>query len=123
MKKFFCFGLVLCVLLAAAGCAREENPIVGEWEAEVQVSVLGVEEENRTLPAVYRFAFRADGTGESGVEAAGQPSVKESFAYTQVENALELTYESGLVQTYAMSFSGEKLILDGRVKLELNRVK
>ena len=58
MKKALCLMLVLFSLLALVGCNRsqaERNSILGCWETEIDVSVLGLslsnEAENQAITA------------------------------------------------------------------------
>lgn len=135
MKKVFCFMFVLFVLLAMAGCGQNQadhNSILGSWEAETELSILGVsvsdDEENQTADMVYCFEFYEDGAGKSSIiidekYAEDIRNMNASFTYILDGDKLELTHEDGNTQVFTVSFSGENLILDGRAHMELVRKK
>ena len=141
MKKVFCLILALLFLLAITGCNHnraERNAILGCWETEIDMSVLGLslsnEEENQTITATYELEFYEDGTGKCSVtfdeaSAAQIPNlpnisnVNTSLTYTYNGSTLEIKSENENAQTFSVSFSGEKLLLDGRSHLELTRKK
>ena len=141
MKKALCLMLVLFSLLALVGCNRsqaERNSILGCWETEIDVSVLGLslsnEAENQTITATYELEFYEDGTGKCSVtfdeaSAAQIPNlpnisnINTSLTYTYNGSTLEIKPENENAQTFSVSFSGEKLLLDGRAPLELTRKK
>lgn len=132
MKKAISFMFVLLFLMAIAGCGqnRADNSIFGTWEAETEVSILGIsvsdDAENQTVDAIYRFEFYEDGTGKSSIivdEAYADqfPNTNVSFTYALDGDKLTLTHEGGNIQAFTVSFSGDNLILDGRARLELIR--
>lgn len=135
MKKALCFMLVFVSLLAIVGCSQNQadrNPILGSWEMETKMSVLGVsipdDEGNQTVDGIYRLEFNEDGTGKNSIiidekDADRIPNTNVNFTYTQDGNKLEFIREDGNIQVFTVSFSGDKLILDGRARLELIRKK
>ena len=135
MKKVFCLILALLFLLAITGCNRnqaERNAILGCWETEIDMSVLGnylsTIEDNQVITATYELEFYEDGTGNCRItfdeEFADQlPNVNTALTYTYSGSTLEITPENENAQTFSVSFSGEKLLLDGRSHLELTRKK
>ena len=120
MKKVLCLVFAVCLLLTVAGCGQgERNPILGSWEAETQISILGVS-GNQTVDAVYRFVFNEDGTGESHIVTdVNLPDPAGTFTYTLEEDQLVLTYEGGMTQTFTVTFGENTMTLDGRAHLEL----
>ena len=134
MRKVFCFVLALCILLAVILWSQsrgDRNSILGSWETEMQVSVLGAsgpDAGEQTAEVLYCFVFYEDGTGRRNMRAhekyAGRiPDIQESFAYMLEGDTLTLTQENGNTQIFTVSFSGQTLILDGRVHMELVRKK
>lgn len=135
MKKVLCFLFVLSFLLIIVGCGQKQashNSIFGSWEAEIQMSIIGVsvpdDEGNHTADMIYRFEFYEDGTGKSSIIVDKKytdriPNIKESFTYILDGDKLELTHEDGNIQKFTVSFSDENLILDGRAHMELVRKK
>ena len=134
MKKVSCIVLVLCVLLAVVLWSQSRgnrNSILGSWETEMQVSVLGVsgpDGREQTAEVLYCFAFYEDGTGRRNITAREEyadriPDIEESFTYLLEGDILTLTQENGNTQVFTVSFSGQNLILDGRTHMELVRKK
>lgn len=135
MKKLTVFVLVLMYALAMVGCDQNQNNrdyIFGSWEAEIEMSILGVsvadEEGPQSTYAIYNFDFFEDGTGESGIivdrkYAEYIADTNESFTYILDGNKLTLTYDNGKVEKFTVSFLDEKLILDGRSHIELSPKK
>ena len=131
MKKWILFAFAMVYAFAMAGCSQnqaDQDSVFGSWEAEMELSVLGVsaaeEEGKKTAAAMYCFDFFEDGTGESRIildeKYAGHiPNTKEHFTYVLDGDKLTLTYETGRVQEFTVSFSDGKLILDGRARIEL----
>ena len=129
MKKVFYFVFVSFLLLTIASCGQNQannNPILGYWEAETTMSLLGVpesdDEENQTIDMIYGFEFCKDGTGKNNIivdEQYADHISNISFTYILDGDKLELTHEDGKKQAFTVSFSGENLILDGRVHIEL----
>ena len=135
MKEMIHFVLVLSFLLTITGCGltqTDRNSVLGSWEAEIQMSIIGVsvpdDEGNHTADMIYRFEFYEDGTGKSSIIVDEKytdriPNIKESFTYILDGDKLELTHEDGNIQKFTVSFSDENLILDGRAHMELVRKK
>ena len=135
MKKMFSVVLVVLSLLSIAACGKnktEAESLVGAWEAESELSVLGIAlpdaDEKQTVDMVYRFEFNEDGTGERQIIVDEKYSkyvqdVNASFNYSYDGDKLELTYDDGTIQAFSVTFSDEKLILDGRARIELSRTK
>ena len=133
MRKMLYLILTFTLLLTFTGCNHKKddpNPLLGAWEAETELSILGVstfsEESGHTVPAIYRFTFLADGTGTSNIvilqnDSDHIPDTSTNFTYTLSENTLEILYEGGNAQTFTVTFSGENLILDGRARIELTK--
>lgn len=130
MKKLTVFVLILMYALAMVGCSQNQvnrDSVFGSWEAEAEISILGVsvdDEETQSVDAIYYFDFFEDGTGESSIIVDGKyaelvPNTNESFTYTLDGDKLTLTYENGNVKKFTVSFWDEKMILDGRARIEL----
>lgn len=92
MKKYICLVLVTLLTLAMAGCAKEPT-IVGTWEEEITVSVLGLTDQPGNHPAVLRYTFAEDGSG-----------IQEIIPNDLPERANNVTFN------YAVE--GDKLILN-----------
>jgi len=132
MKKFIAIMLALFCL---AGCTQnkaDENSILGSWEAESKMSIIGIsmpiEAENQTIDMIYHFEFLENETGKSKIIVDEKyadyiQNVEDNFTYTLDKDKLELTYENGNTQVFTVSFSDGNLILDGRVHLEFVRKK
>ncbi len=135
MKRALFIVLVIFSLISMVSCGQnrtEQESISGVWEAESELSVLGVAlpdaDEKQTVDMKYRFEFNDDLTGESHIIVDEKytefvPDTNSSFTYVYDGEKLELTHENGTKQVFSVSFSGEKLILDGRAHIELVRIK
>ena len=131
MKRLIAFVFVSIYVLAMAGCTQNRanrGTILGSWEAEIEVSLLGVSvaDDNgpQSVAAIYSFNFFEDGTGERCIIIDEKytehlPNANEHFTYILDGDELTLTYENENSEKFTVSFSDEKLILDGRVRLEL----
>ena len=135
MKRLTALVLALICVLGLVGCDQNQNNrdyIFGSWEAEIEMSILGVsvadEEGPQSTYAICIFDFFEDGTGESGIivdrkYAENIADTNESFTYILDGDKLTLTYDDGKVENFTVSFLDEKLILDGRAHIELSPKK
>lgn len=113
MKRLFWLGLCLLLL---SGCSKPSG-IVGTWEEEIQVSILGSEQPGEAA-AVTRFVFREDGSGSWGTEIldGSHPETVRDFHYRQEEENLVLSFKEGSADTgFSMALSEDTL------KMESNR--
>ena len=60
MKKALLAVLLLFLFFTVAGCSNGD--IIGVWEAEMEISVLGLDKAD-SAASVLRFTFFEDGTG------------------------------------------------------------
>ena len=134
MKKIIFTLSILLFMLGISGCGEnmtDYEPILGSWEAEIQMSVLGITipaSEEQTADATYRLEFYEDGTGKSAIIVSEGytdhiSDIETTFTYSLDGEKLELTHENGSNQSFSVSFSDELLILDGRAHIELVRIK
>ncbi len=130
MKKVLCFVLVIFSLISLVGCNQqvEKQSVAGSWEAQAELSVLGIDipdsDEKQTVDMLYSFDFNEDGTGKSSILVDEKyktfvPDTNSDFTYTFDGEKLELKHEDGKTQVFTVSFSEGKLILDGRSHIEL----
>lgn len=123
MKRWLCIVLILLLL---TGCGAPET-IVGTWEAEMTVSVLGIDQPGTEAPAVTRFIFRKDGTGSWGTEISGgsYPEAVREFSYSLEEDVLTLTFAQEDSPTrFTAVLSGDSLTLENpRGSFLLTRTK
>lgn len=125
MKRWLLLCLTVFCLWLLTGCS-EPDGIVGIWEEEIQVSILGSEQQGEAA-AVTRFIFREDGTGSWGTELLDgrhTEAVRE-FYYRQEEDKLILSYASDTADTeFAMTLSENTLRLESkRGSFSLKRIK
>ena len=134
MKRLAAFILVLMLGLSMIGCGQDpdkQNSVLGSWEAETEISILGVsasDDAPQSVPAVYCFDFSEDGTGEQRVivdeeYAERFRDMNTSFTYVLDGDKLTLTHENGNTDKFTVAFSESKLILDGRACIELTPKK
>jgi len=133
MKKVIFTMSILLFMLGMSSCSEDltdRDPILGSWEAEIQMSILGISipaVEEQTADAIYHLEFYKDGTGKSAIIVSGEyadqiPNIETDFTYSHDDGKLELTQENGSIQSFSVSFSDEILILDGRAHIELVRI-
>ena len=133
MKKAISMVLVILLLLTFYGCTQTkpgQNTILGIWEIETDLSILGLLQEDaekgQTVAAMYRFEFLDDGSGKATITVV-EPDIEQNldsvwhFDYKLTGEKLELFYEHGSTQVFTISFSEGNLIMDGRVRMELVR--
>jgi len=134
MKRLLCFLLILLALSAFVGCSKKQtdyNPLLGTWEADTEMSILGVslpDDGKQSISVVYRLEFYADGTGKSSILVDEKyldriPNINTNFTYVHDGDKLTLTHEEGNTQVFTVSFSDGNMILDGRTHIELIRKK
>lgn len=113
------------IVITCAGC---ESRILGVWEFEYKSPVIGGEEAGLEdidqITVVWRFEFREDGTGKwltivDEEYAELVPGTDISFEYVLDGDNLKLIGEDVSPRPYIISFSGDHLIMDGRVYMEL----
>ena len=117
-----CAGLSLGLLVSCAG----EESIVGTWAADVEMSVLGVsQEEVSTIPVTTVYVFGEDGSGSFEMQMPDDlpnPGI-QPFRYTVEEEKLTLLLENGQSQEYEFVLEGDQLTLAGRVSATFKRQK
>ena len=134
MKKVIFTLSILLFMLGISGCGEnttDHDAILGSWEAEIQMSVLGISipaGEEPITDATYHLEFYEDGTGKSAISVSGEfadhiSDIETNFTYSLEGEKLELTHENGSIQSFSVSFSDKMLILDGRAHIELVRKK
>ena len=119
--------LVLALLLCACGSAAKEPSLVGTWEGEMEVSILGQAAQDGPVSetATTRLTFREDGTclWETSLPEP-YPSTAQAYNYAVEGDSLTLGIENGREETIPFSVSGDSLQLGGRFNdLLLTRVK
>ena len=113
MKKIFV--LLLAAALVLTGCGKEET-LVGIWEQEITVSVLGAQDWTET-EGIVRFTFREDGTGaqEQIILDGIHPDAVRDFTWKLEETGLTLFYPKGQTDTFDVTLK------DGTLQLKHNR--
>jgi len=111
VRRFFCLILMMLLL---TGCAASE-PIVGSWEEEITISVLGIGQSDAEAAAVTRFLFRENGSGSWAMAFAdgSHPEAVREFSYSLEEDVLTLTFkqEDHPIQ-FTMTLTGDSLRLE-----------
>lgn len=134
MKRAIRFLIVLCMLPVLCSCSRQitdRDTIIGSWEADIRLSVLGISvsaDKEQTAEAIYRLELQEDGTGRSSITVSSEctdpiPDIETDLTFSYNDGKLELTHENGSILSFSVSFSEDKLILDGRTHIELVRIK
>ena len=120
MKKLVL--LILAAALLLAGCGKEET-LVGIWEQEITVSVLGVEGQTEA-ESIVRFTFREDGTGtqEQMILDGSHPDAVRDFSWVLEKKTLTLDYGEGQTAVFTAIVEQEVLKLENhRGSYELKR--
>jgi len=91
-KRLLCLVLMVILLLSVAGCSGSAD-IVGIWEQEMEISILGIEGTGSAM-SVARFTFREDGTGiqEHIVADGSYPNAVREFHWQLEGDTLTLVY-------------------------------
>ena len=121
MAALLCAVLLLGLL---GGCGAK-NSIVGEWNAETKLSVLGDDQYDGDTDAEVTFSFREDGSGSMEMDFPDPlPDPGErSFRYSVEGDKLILAYDNQQKSEFTFVLEGDTLKLDGRASLELKRDK
>ena len=120
MKRII--AIVLVVLLT--GCAAKQS-IVGTWEQEMTISVIGMEEQTEA-ESTARFTFRQDGTGtqEQLLFDGVHPNTLREFTWTLSGECVILDFGNGRQETFVVIQEKDSLELHSqRIIFELKKVK
>jgi len=107
--------------MTISACSKPET-IVGTWEGEVSVSILGLENEEgekieSEQPTTVYFVFNDDGTGMYGIITPEILSSYESnplsFTYEIQDNVLLLLFKERSTERYEYVLKGDSLFLSG----------
>ena len=95
MRKFFCLMLAVLLVLTLCGCAKEPT-IVGTWEEEITITVLGKTEQEGNHPALLRYTFAEDGTGTREVipDTIPEHTQTDRFTFAVEGDVLTITLTS-----------------------------
>lgn len=95
MQKFFYLVLAVLLVLTLCGCAKEPT-IVGTWEEEITITVLGKTEQEGNHPALLRYTFAEDGTGTREVipDTIPEHTQTDEFIFAVEGDVLTITITS-----------------------------
>lgn len=115
MKRFLSVALMAILLLSLTACSAETD-LTGVWEQEMEISILGVE-ENTSAASIARFIFREDGTGtqEQIIPDRSYPDAIREFTWQMEKETLTLDYGENQMQTFVVALK------NGSLKLESSR--
>jgi len=126
MKRLICYLLVVPILLSLCACSGKTG-IVGIWEQEMEISILGEGVDSPTSAvSLLRFTFREDGTGtqEHIMMEEAYPSAVREFAWQLEEDTLTLDFEGDHTEQFAVATSQTSLKLENsRGKYDLTRAE
>lgn len=95
----YAISLLLCLVIAAASCAKVDNRLIGKWEAEFK-TIAGIKGN-----MMIEFTRK----GKLGIRLGkGGPVFR--FDYSIKDNAIVFS-ERGIQQEIPYSFKGETLVL------------
>lgn len=124
MRRIFCGILMALLLISLAGCSGGGN-IVGTWEREMEISILGVEGE-ATVSSTARFTFREDGTGIQAqiLPDGSHPDAVREFSWQLEGDTLVLDYGENQREEFTASISKSSLKLEShRGSYDLTKAK
>lgn len=116
MKRIICCIFAAILLVSLAGCSANGN-IVGTWEQEMEVSILGEGVELATsAPALCRFTFREDGTGlqEHILQDESYPDAAREFTWQLEGDSLTLEYVENHTEVFSVVLAKTSLKLENR---------
>ena len=123
MKKAVFAVLLLFLFFTVAGCSNGD--IVGVWEAEMEISVLGLDKAD-SAASVLRFTFFEDGTGsqEQIIIDGTYPDIIRTFRYELDGSTLTLNYEDLQTEVFSIMFDSTSLQMDSnRINYQLMKVQ
>ena len=114
MKSLLCGVLVVSLLFALCACSGS-NSIVGVWEQEMQISILG-REEATSAASLLRFTFREDGSGlQEHIMADGNyPDAVREFHYHVKDGLLTMVYAEDRIEEFSVQLSKDALNLENK---------
>ena len=114
MKAMLCSVLVVSLLFALCACSGS-NSIVGVWEQEIQISILG-REEATSAASVLRFTFREDGSGlqEHIMPDGSYPDTVLEFHYHVKDDLLTMVYAEDHMEEFSVELSKDALKLENK---------
>ena len=124
MKRFLSVALMIMLLLSLTACSAETD-LTGVWEQEMEISILGVE-ENVSAASIARFIFREDGTGtqEQIIPDGSYPDAIREFTWQLEKETLTLDYGENQMQTFAVALENGSLKLkSSRGSFDLTKVE
>ena len=122
MKRLLCWILTAVLLLLLTACG-ETSGIIGSWEQQMEISILGLEGQT-SAASILRFTFREDGTGiqEQIIKDGTHPNASREFTYQLEGDKLTLDYGDGLSEEFSVVMDASTLKLkNDRGEFELVR--
>lgn len=113
MRRIISVILAILMVLSMVGCTQEIT-IVGTWEEEIMVSVLGATDKQGTYPALLRYTFAEDGTGTREIFSDIHPEEPqtEEFAYSVDGEKLIMTVTSTSQGAVSYEYTIQNLTAD-----------
>lgn len=114
MQRIICCILAAIVLFSLTGCSGNGD-IVGIWEQEMEMSILGEGiEEATSIASLCRFAFREDGSGiqEHIMQDGKYPNAVREFTWQLQEDMLTLDFGGGHTETFTLEWNRTSLKLE-----------
>ena len=116
MQRIVCCVLAAVVLFSLTGCSGNGD-IVGIWEQEMEMSILGegIDEATSTT-SLCRFTFREDGTGvrEHIMLAGNHPDAVREFTWQLDGKTLTLDFGGGHTEEFTATWNKTSLKLENR---------
>ena len=114
MRKIVCCTFAIIVVLVLTACSKTMD-IVGTWEQEMEMTVLG-KEETSLVDSVCVFIFREDHTGVQKhiLTDGSHPDAVREFSYHLDGDVLILNYDENSMEEFTVSVTGTFLQLQNR---------
>ena len=113
MQRIICCILAAVVLFSLPGCSGNGD-IVGIWEQEMEMSILGEGvEEATSVTSLCRFTFREDGSGiqEHIIQDGNHPDAVREFTWQLQEDMVTLDFRGGHTETFTVEWNRTSLKL------------
>ena len=124
MQRIICCILAAVVLFSLTGCSGNGN-IVGIWEQEMEISILGEGiEEATSVASLCRFTFREDGSGiqEHIMQDGKHPDAVREFTWQLQEDMVALDFGGGHTETFSVACNKTSLkLVNSRGLYELTK--
>ena len=122
-KRLAALTAVLVLLAGCGGKSSGEKALIGTWEGQTEMSVLGEGVENpETVTGTVSFTFDEEKNGILELDVGGNyAAISQNFTYTVEKDKLTLQLPDQTME-YTFVLDGDALGLHGRANFDLKRI-